>query len=211
MLTYGHIADQEKKSTSPTQRDDMTLNPVTLPLTICGPQTGRVPVLDSPCVVGVFHSHAVGLRGAPYQTQQPGLMARNHSPCTVLSAHTRQTTACSVSTRIAQRRVELAAARPLPSPESPAVHKDSPCIPRESHALRPQALYMRWHPTPVLGHTNRDLSCTEIPPRTMCGSGLSPGPAERAHRPHRRSRCAPARQGKDGFLLRRWSHPQRSL
>ena len=154
------------------------MDPDTLLLTICGPLTGRVPVLDSPCVVGVFHSHAVGLRGAPYQTQQPGLMARNHSPCTVLSAHTRQTTACSVSTRIAQRRVELAAARPLPSPVSPASLKASPCIPRESHALRPQALYMRWHPTPVLGHTNRGLSCTEIPPRTMCGSGLSPDPAD---------------------------------
>ena len=37
---------------------------------------------------------------------------------------------------------------------------------------------MRWHPTPVLGHTNRGLSCTEIPPRTMCGSGLSPDHAD---------------------------------
>ena len=48
----------------PTRRDAMTMDPDTLLLTICGPRTGRVPVLDSPCVVEVFHSHAVGLRGA---------------------------------------------------------------------------------------------------------------------------------------------------
>ena len=84
----------------------------------------------------------------------------------------------SLCARVAPRRVEPTATRTLPSPVSPASLKDSPCIPRESHALRPQALYMRWHPTPVLGHTNRGLSCTEIPPRTMCGSGLSPDHAD---------------------------------
>ena len=85
---------------------------------------------------------------------------------------------CSLYAPVAPRRVEPTATRALPSPVSPASLKASPCIPRESHALRPQALYMRWHPTPVLGHTNRGLSCTEIPPRTMCGSGLSPDPAD---------------------------------
>ena len=123
-----------QKKTLPTRRDAMTMDPDTLLLTICGPQTGRVPVLDSPCVVGVLHSHAVGLRGAPYQTQQHGHMARNHSPCAVLSAHTRQTTACSVSARIAQRRVELAAARLLPSSESPTLPEDSLRTAQELHA-----------------------------------------------------------------------------
>ena len=85
---------------------------------------------------------------------------------------------CSLYARVAPRRVEPTATRALPSPVSHASLKARPCIPRESHALRPQALYMRWHPTPVLGHTNRDLSCTEIPPRTVCGSGLSPDPAD---------------------------------
>ena len=85
---------------------------------------------------------------------------------------------CSLYVPVAPRRVEPTATRALPSPVSPASLKASPCIPRESHALRPQALHMRWHPTPVLGHTNRGLSCTEIPPRTMCGSGLSPDHAD---------------------------------
>ena len=155
----------------------MTLNPVTLLLTICGPLTGRVPVLDSPCVVGVFHSHAVGLRGAPYQTHQPGHMARNHSPCTVLSAHTRQTTACSVSTRIAQRRVELAAARPLPSPESPAVHKDSLGATGAALSYRPQTIPTHKRPPVAQRWTAQVSPDLHTPHEPAYGRGHGPDTA----------------------------------
>ena len=155
----------------------MTMDPDTLLLTICGPLTGRVPVLDSPCVVGVFHSHAVGLRGAPYQTQQPGLMARNHSPCTVLSAHTRQTTACSVSTRIAQRRVELAAARPLPSPESPAVHKDSLGATGAALSYRPQTIPTHKRPPVAQWWTAQVSPDLHTPHEPAYGRGHGPDTA----------------------------------
>ena len=155
----------------------MTLNPVTLPLTICGPQTGRVPVLDSPCVVGVFHSHAVGLRGAPYQTQQPGLMARNHSPCTVLSAHTGRAASCSVSARIAQRRVELAAARLLPSSESPTLPEDSLRTAGAARTLWTGTSPMHPHKPETRAPAAQPRQGPDTPWRPTCGSGQSPDAA----------------------------------
>ena len=155
----------------------MTMDPDTLLLTICGPQTGRVPVLDSPCVVGVLHSHAVGLRGAPYQTQQHGHMARNHSPCTVLSAHTGRAASCSVSARIAQRRVELAAARLLPSSESPTLPEDSLRTAGAARTLWTGTSPMRPHTPGTRAPAPQTSQGPDTPWRPTCGSGQSPDAA----------------------------------
>ena len=166
-----------RKKKKPTRRDAMTMDPDTLLLTICGPLTGRVPVLDSPCVVGVFHSHAVGLRGAPYQTQQPCHMARNHSPCTVLSAHTGRAASCSVSARIAQRRVELAAARLLPSSESPTLPEDSLRTAGATRTLWTGTSPMRPHTPGTRAPAPQTSQGPDTPWRPTCGSGQSPDAA----------------------------------
>ena len=119
---------RRRENISPTQRDDMTMDPDTLLLLIRGPETGVAPVLGSPCVVeALWHSHAVGLRGAPYQTSTHAHEARNHGPCTVHRPRTEQATSCSVNARVVQRRVELAATRPLTSSVSPALRRVSLC------------------------------------------------------------------------------------
>ena len=85
---------------------------------------------------------------------------------------------CSLVARVVSRRVDPTAARALPSPVSLTRPRVSACIPREAYTPRPQALYMRWHPPAVQRHTGRGLPRAEIPPRTVCGSGLSPDPAD---------------------------------
>ena len=164
----------------PTRRDAMTMDPDTLLLLIRGPETGREPVLVSPCVVeGLRLSHAVGLRGAPYRTIAPGQEARNHGPCTVLRPRTEQATSCSVNARVTQRRVELAATRLLPSSGSPTLHRVSLCAAGAAHACRSQTFPMRSRPPVAQPPAAQARPSPHAPRRSVYGSGQSPDAPQR--------------------------------
>ena len=167
----------------------MTMDLVTLLLLIRRPLTGRVPVLDSPCVVEVIqHSHAVGLRGAPYRTTALGQEARNHGPCTVHHPRTEQATSCSVNTRATPRRAELAAARPLPSSGSPTIHGVSLCAAATAQVCQPQTFPRRSRPPVAQTPAAQARPSPYTPRRPVYAPGQSPDAAGASsrHFPHRK-------------------------
>ena len=104
-------------------------------------------------------------------------MARNHGPCTDESTHTGQAASCSVSARIAQRRVELAAARLLPSSESPTLPEDRIRTAGAARTLWTGTSPMRPHTPETRAPAAQTSQGPDTPWRQTCGSGQSPDAA----------------------------------